>query len=67
MRGCRLKNGRNVHLQVMTFDGWVDHLLREMLAANTDDWFRVRAVPARVAPRERRVPNNQGKGIVVLY
>jgi hypothetical protein len=34
----------------MTFDGWVDHLLREMLAANTDDWFRVRAVPAQITP-----------------
>ena len=30
------------HLQVMTFDGWVDHLLREMLDVNVDDWFRVR-------------------------
>jgi hypothetical protein len=26
----------------MTFDGWVDHLMREMLDAFTDDWFRVR-------------------------
>ncbi len=28
--------------QVMTFDGWVDHLMREMLEVNFDDWFRVR-------------------------
>jgi hypothetical protein len=35
----RLRNST----QVMTFDGWMDHLMREMLDAFTDDWFRVRA------------------------
>ena len=28
--------------QVMTFDGWVDHLMRELLEVSLDDWFRVR-------------------------
>ncbi len=40
--------------QVMTFDGWVDHLLREMLNAVTDDWFRVR--PAIRVVHPPRVP-----------
>jgi hypothetical protein len=44
--------------QVMTFDGWVDHLLREMLAANTDDWFRVCAMSARPAQTQRCVRNS---------
>ncbi len=38
-------------LQVMTFDGWVDHLMREMLTAFTDDWFRVRPLPRVKATR----------------
>ncbi len=29
----------------MTFDGWTDHLMREMLDAIVDDWFRVRYMP----------------------
>jgi hypothetical protein len=39
----------------MTFDGWVDHLMREMLHAFTDDLMRVRkprhAVHARPAAK----------------
>ena len=39
----------------MTFDGWVDHLMREMLDAFPDDWLRVReprhAAHARPAAR----------------
>jgi hypothetical protein len=35
----------------MTFDGWVDHLMREMLDAFTDDdWYRVRTVPVQESP-----------------
>ncbi len=30
----------------MTFDGWVDHLLREILEVNVDDWFRVSTASA---------------------
>ncbi len=32
---------RSPRAQVMTFDGWVDHLMREMLDSAIDDWFRV--------------------------
>ena len=43
--GCRSNGSARVTAcsQVMTFDGWVDHLLREMLDVNVDDWFRVSA------------------------
>ncbi len=43
-----------INTQVMTFDGWIDNLLREMLHAFTDDWSRVRAVPIQAPLWEAR-------------